>query len=724
MRGGVVMIGVLAALLASACGDGDSGGTRAARPNILFVIMDDVGIDQLATFGYGGETPPSTPDITALADRGLRFRNTWAMPACTTSRGVFFDARFPLRTNVKGALGPDDLANSMVSPYEVTVPRLLAAEGYESALFGKFHLGLQGKDPAGLGMPANLGWDCFAGWLDETGDPSSIDTTAGGVAPADRWSCGFVGGAAAGGADRGACYFADDSCIELENSIVPPGRICRDRGGIFDPAPPPQGSTQYCRTPRPAYVDFSILSGHYVSPLVYNRPGSAPEKVEPTDPRARQFRASFVVDAAIEWINARPANTPWMATVSFASDHTPLMQPPYDPDVPGSAAASALDCTEPVDQRVLSNLMIESLDRELGRLLVATGLARRGRDGRLVYRPGATDTMIIIVGDNGSLGTTVKVPFDVSRAKGTAYQTGVWVPLVVAGPLVAHPGRAVPHMVNVADLFALFGEIAGIDDVQARVPRPIDAVPMLPYLTNPRQEALRAWNYTEVGVNLQADGAINAPCVIGGGCTQIPVSQSVCEDNNGVWWGPGHDAAITEGAPEEGFQYCCEVNAFVIANQREEEPYNITPLTSVGIRNARYKIVENQLRAYVSQDEPCVDTTTVEFFEINEAVPVPKLDREEDALPLDALTPEQQRQFDALSAQLAAIRASVPDCVGDGNADFVVDQTDLEEWQRYADAGGGSSWYDINLDGVTDELDRQIIAARLGSQCSAPPVSP
>jgi hypothetical protein len=90
--------------------------------------------------------------------------------------------------------------------------------------------------------------------------------------------------------------------------------------------------------------------------------------------------------------------------------------------------------------------------------------------------------MLIIAGDNGSLGTTVKAPFDASRSKGTAYQTGVWVPLIVAGPLVNQGGRVVSQMVNFADFFALFAEIAGVEDVQAAVPRQIDAVSMLPYL--------------------------------------------------------------------------------------------------------------------------------------------------------------------------------------------------------------------------------------------------
>jgi len=69
----------------------------------------------------------------------------------------------------------------MVSPFETTTLKLLQKRGYETALFGKFHLALQGNDPAGLAAPRSLGWSCFAGWMDETGDPSPIDTTAGGV---------------------------------------------------------------------------------------------------------------------------------------------------------------------------------------------------------------------------------------------------------------------------------------------------------------------------------------------------------------------------------------------------------------------------------------------------------------------------------------------------------------------------------------------------------------
>ena len=290
------------------------------------------------------------------------------------------------------------------------------------------------------------------------------------------------------------------------------------------------------------------------------------------------------------------------------------------------------------------------------------------------------------------------------------------MPLVVAGPLVRQPGRDVAHMVNEADLFALFGEIAGIEDVQAAVPRPIDAMPMLPYLRNPDQQSIRAWNYTEVGINLQIGELPNQPCVISGGCTQIPVSKSVCEDNNGVWWGAGADAPETEGIPAEGYTYCCQVNAF--RDAEGQSLYTINPLVSVGIRNDRYKIVQNQFNAYVSQDQPCVETTETEFYEIDQAVPNPRLDYEDTNFPLDDLTDEQQANYDALSAQLQAIRDSVPYCPGDGNSDLAVNQLDIDDWGSFADSTGLSSWYDLNLDGLTNDADRDIIEDNLGLMCS------
>lgn len=690
--------------------------TRPDRPNILFVVMDDVGIDQMRLYGYGGATPPATPVIDSIAGRGVAFRNAWSMPACSTTRAAFITGRFPLRTGVFGALGPDDLANSQVSPYESTVPRVLKEQGYASALFGKFHMGLQGNNPFGLGMPASLGWDYYAGWLDETGDPSSIDTTAGGAGSPGQYSCGFVPAAADGGADSGACYTAKGSCEELATSAagIPPGRTCRDRGGLFDP-----GSA--CSGRMPGSLDFTKLSGHYVSPLVINHADGSIEQVPPTDLRARTFRGTYPADAAIEWIKAQPVHTPWMATVAFASAHTPLMQPPPALLASGAAATSGLDCGNAVQQRVLMNQMVEALDTELGRLLVSLGMAHRDAQGALVYDPEARNTMIVLLGDNGSLGSVVKEPFDSSRAKGTAYQTGVWVPLVVAGPLVAQPGRTVASMVNIVDLFALFAEIAGID-VRAAVPRTIDAAPMLPYLANPAQPSLRKWNFTQVGVNYQANGTVNGPCQISSTCTQIPVTKGVCEDNGGIWWGAGATDPVTAGIPSTGLPYCCDVNVW--RTNQGKSTYTLQPLDSVAVRNDRYKVVSNYFMDYDAATNACAPRLTSEFYAIDEAIPLPRLDKEgDDLLALAPLTPEQQLNYDVLSWQMSEVLNSQSVCPADGNIDGTVNETDVVNWFVYAFSGNGgkSTWYDVNMDGLTDLRDRDLILQDMG--VCPPPLS-
>src|SRR4051794_20582249 len=110
------------------------------RPNILFIIMDDLGVDQLRSFGYGGLTAPKTPVLDLIAKKGVRFRNVWSMPECSPSRAMFFEGRYPLRTNILTAILTTDLANSQVSPYEMTTPKVLRTANYKSGLFGKYHL--------------------------------------------------------------------------------------------------------------------------------------------------------------------------------------------------------------------------------------------------------------------------------------------------------------------------------------------------------------------------------------------------------------------------------------------------------------------------------------------------------------------------------------------------------------------------------------------------------
>ncbi len=705
-------------LILAGCDSGSDGGSDRAdddtspHPNILFVIMDDVGIDQMRSFGYGGTQAPAMPNMDAVAQAGLRFRNAWSMPECSPGRAAFFAGRYPLRTGIYQAIGPQDLANSQLSPHEVTTPRILRQAGYESAMFGKFHLAGPDYNEAGNATPHTLGWDYFYGWID--GLPGSRDTTAGGIASKDTYVCGFVPGPAApGGASWGACHQPDGSCTELQaggpgqDSV---GLQCLDSGGILVPE-------ARCGA-APARLNFTEVNGYYVSPLVIVRDGAL-EEVPLDDARARGYRTRIETDAAIDWIKARPANRPWMATLSFTAAHTPWQQPPGS--LTRGASLDGLDCTATGPGRLIQDRMTEAMDTEFGRLLVETGLATRRDDGSLNYDPSASNTVIVIMGDNGSLGTAVKAPFIASQAKGTAYQTGVWDPLIVAGPQVVQPGREVGHMVNAVDLYQFFGELAGLN-VHELAPRTVDSVSMLPYLTTPDQASLRETNFTMSGMNHQTNGGRNGPCLIpgptGNTCTQIPTTKAVCQDNQGVWWGPDYDDADVVDNGGVGYPTCAAVNQALFLNGRAQ--INILPESSAAIRNADYKLVRNTTIVYVPETDDFTTKVTEEMFRIDEAVPTPLLDTHDRNL-LPPATPELQEQYTWLLGKLDALLASQPECPGDGNQDGVVDGEDVRQWQRIAREWGGSSVYDMVIggvrDGLTNQQDGEVIQANLGTTC-------
>jgi len=715
-----LLAAALAAVLLSSCDSGGGSYDESGQPpdeaqasNILFVIMDDVGIDQMASFGYGGATPPSMPNIDAIARAGVRFHNAWSMPECSPGRASFFVGRYPFRTNINQAIGPNDLANSQISPYDMTVPKVLKQAGYESAMFGKFHLAGPENNKAENATPSQLGWDYFYGWIG--GLPGSIDTTAGGVAATGTYSCGFVPGTAAGGTDTGACYQADNSCSVITRTSPvqdAAGLQCLSSGGIFVP-------DETCGTP-PSTLEFNRENGYYVSPLVIIN-GPSLEQVPLTDPRSRQYRTKTEADAAIEWIKSRPGNKPWMATVSFSAAHTPWQQPPGDLlDSISGPASDAWNCQATGTGRQIQNKMTEAMDTEFGRLMVETGLASRAADGSLVYDPKASNTVVVIMGDNGSLGSAVKLPFSGSQAKGTAYQTGVWDPLIIAGPQVVDPDREVNHMVNAVDLFQFFGEIAGLN-VHEEVPRTVDSVAVLPYLTNPGQASLRTINFTMGGVNLQANGARNAPCVINTSCTQIPVSKAVCEDNQGIFWGPGYDDPSVVDNGGAGYKMCADVNHALYDAGRPL--VDILPETSIAVRNDRYKLVRNSTQNFNTATGDTETDVVDELYEIDQAVPAPQLDTQDRNLLATAPTPENLAIYNDLKDTMENILASEPACPGDGNKDGVVNAQDLENWREFANGWGLSSVYDFFvggvLDGRTDNTDETIIQNSLNTNCPA-----
>jgi arylsulfatase A-like enzyme len=116
------------------------------RPNILFILADDLGYGDLSCYG---RPDYQTPNLDRLASQGVRFLNAYsASPVCTPARCAFITGRYPARTHV-GLEEPlterSDLGDKAMTlglpPDHPTVASLLKGNGYETALIGKWHLG-------------------------------------------------------------------------------------------------------------------------------------------------------------------------------------------------------------------------------------------------------------------------------------------------------------------------------------------------------------------------------------------------------------------------------------------------------------------------------------------------------------------------------------------------------------------------------------------------------
>lgn len=115
-----------------------------ARPNIVYVLADDLGWGDLEC--YNRSSAVHTPNANRLASEGMRFNDMHSSSAvCTPSRYSILTGRYCWRTRLhKGVLNGD--SPNLIEPGRTTVPSMLKAAGYYTAGFGKWHLGL-GNEP-------------------------------------------------------------------------------------------------------------------------------------------------------------------------------------------------------------------------------------------------------------------------------------------------------------------------------------------------------------------------------------------------------------------------------------------------------------------------------------------------------------------------------------------------------------------------------------------------
>jgi len=123
-----------------------------SKPNVIVILFDDLGVHDL---GYLGASDLKTPNIDNLAAGGTVCRNWYSnAPVCAPARASLMTGRSPIRAGVANNGNP-------LRPSEITIAALLKAQGYATALTGKWHLG---STPGTV--PNAHGFDYFYGFLD------------------------------------------------------------------------------------------------------------------------------------------------------------------------------------------------------------------------------------------------------------------------------------------------------------------------------------------------------------------------------------------------------------------------------------------------------------------------------------------------------------------------------------------------------------------------------
>lgn len=151
------------------------------RPNILFILADDLG---WADLGVYGQTGFATPHLDRLAAQGVRFTQAYANSAvCSATRFALITGRYQYR--LRGGL-EEPIARPRdgigLPPEHPTLPSLLKAAGYDTALIGKWHLG----HPPAHG-PLRSGYDRFFGNLGGVVDYFTHKPGVGADVPRDLW---------------------------------------------------------------------------------------------------------------------------------------------------------------------------------------------------------------------------------------------------------------------------------------------------------------------------------------------------------------------------------------------------------------------------------------------------------------------------------------------------------------------------------------------------------
>ena len=127
---------------------------QAATPNIVIILIDDMGYGDIGPFGA---TKQKTPNLDRMAREGMKLTSFYAAPVCSVSRAQLLTGCYGARVDVPGVYGPGG-ANGL-NPKEHTIAGRLKERGYATMCIGKWHVGDQPEF-----LPTRQGFDHYYGF--------------------------------------------------------------------------------------------------------------------------------------------------------------------------------------------------------------------------------------------------------------------------------------------------------------------------------------------------------------------------------------------------------------------------------------------------------------------------------------------------------------------------------------------------------------------------------
>lgn len=368
-----IFLACLAALLVfSAIETAAASAAEAKKPNVIVILIDDMGWTDLSC---QGSKFYQTPNIDRLATEGMRFTNAYAAcTVCSPTRAAFLTGQYPARLHItdwiaghvrpKAKLRVPDWTKHL--PHETTtIAEVLKSQGYATATIGKWHLGGKEYWPTTHGFDVNIGGN-------DRGQPPS--------------------------------YF-----------------FPYERNGI----------------PLPGLEEG----------------------------KENEYITDRLTDEAIGWIEAN-REKPFFLYLPHYTVHTPLQA---KPELIEKYQAKA-DPSQPHNNAIYA-AMIDSLDQGVGRMM------DKLRELKL-----DDNTVVIFTSDNGGLYRVTTQP-PLRAGKGSAYEGGVRVPLIVRFPPLIKAGSECDVPVITVDLFPTIEQLAAGGAQPAKRDAPCDGVSLVPLLT-------------------------------------------------------------------------------------------------------------------------------------------------------------------------------------------------------------------------------------------------